>query len=96
MRAAQRQALVAIAALMVVLGAVLAGVFQLLVVRRQRRMTAVATRVVGGEFELEIVPSADDELGEFETLFEQFRMLFVELIGQAQQRATGTDGRGGR
>jgi HAMP domain-containing protein len=96
MRAAQRQALVAIAALMVVLGAVLAGVFQLLVVRRLRRMTAVATRVVGGEFELEIVPSADDELGEFETLFEQFRMLFVELIGQAQQRATGTDGRGGR
>jgi hypothetical protein len=41
--------------------------------------------VVGGEFELEIVPSADDEVGAFEVLFEQFRLLFVELIGQAQQ-----------
>jgi hypothetical protein len=52
--------------------------------------------VVGGEFDLEIVPSAEDEIGTFETLFEQFRMLFVELIGQQSQshRATGTTGRG--
>jgi HAMP domain-containing protein len=96
MRAAQRQALLGVALLTVVLAVVLGGVFQWLVVRRLRRMTEVATRVVGGEFELEIVPSADDELGEFETLFEQFRMLFVELIGQAQQRATGTDDRAAR
>jgi histidine kinase family protein len=99
MRAAQRQALLAVAVVMLVLAVVLGVVFELLVVRRLRRMTAIATRVVGGEFDLEIVPSADDELGEFETLFEQFRMLFVELIGEAQQRATGTGGpppRGGR
>ncbi len=98
MRTARLQAILAVIGLTVVLGLVLVGVFQVLVVRRLQSMIRVATRVVGGEFDLEIVPSAEDELGEFETLFEQFRMLFVELIGHAQQAtgAGGRDVRGGR
>jgi HAMP domain-containing protein len=96
MRSAQWQAVLGATVLMIALGGILAAVFQLLVVRRLRKMIAVANRVVGGEFDVEIVPSADDELGEFETLFEQFRILFVELIGHAQQRATGTADRSAR
>jgi HAMP domain-containing protein len=90
LRAAQVQAILGAVVLMIALGAVLVMVFQVLVVRRLNKMIRVATRVVGGEFETEIVPSGQDELGEFETLFEQFRMLFVELIKHAQ-RPSGTD-----
>ncbi len=95
MRTARLQAVLAVIGLMVLLGLILVAVFQILVVRRLKSMIRVATRVVGGEFDLEIVPSAEDELGEFETLFEQFRMLFVELIGTVQQ-TTGTGGRESR
>ncbi len=95
MRSGQRQAVLGVVVLMFVLAGLFYLVFQLLIVRRLQHMIHVATRVVGGEFDLEIVPSADDEIGTFETLFEQFRMLFVELIGQAQ-RGTGTTGRGGK
>ncbi len=90
MRSAQLQAILGLIGLMLLLAIILVLFFQLLVVRRLREMIRVATRVVGGEFDLEIVPSAHDELGEFETLFEQFRMLFVELIAHAQG-SNGTD-----
>lgn len=95
-RSAQVQAIVGVAVLMALLGGLLVAVFHLLVVRRLRSMIDVATRVVGGDFDRQIVPSAQDEIGEFETLFEQFRMLFVELIGHTQRGATGTGGHGGR
>ena len=95
LRGEERQAILAVVGIMAVLAALLMIAFHVLVVRRLQRMIRVATRVVGGEFDLEIVPSAHDELGELETLFEQFRMLFVELIGQAQQ-STGTSGPHGR
>jgi HAMP domain-containing protein len=83
-----RSRLVAIATmmvLMVILALVLIAVFQVLVVRRLERMTQVATRVVGGEFGLEVQPAARDEIGAFETLFEQFRILFVGLLDQTQR-----------
>lgn len=92
MRLNQRQAVMGVVALMALLAALIIAVFQVLVVRRINRMVDVATRVVGGEFDLEVVPSAEDEIGTFETLFEQFRLLFVELIDRAR-RATGTTGR---
>jgi hypothetical protein len=40
----------------------------------------VATRVVGGDYETEIRVSSDDEVGQFEQLFEQFRRVFVDLL----------------
>jgi methyl-accepting chemotaxis protein len=96
MSASRRHAIVTMLVLMVVLALVLLGVFQALVVRRLERMTKVATRVVGGAFDLEVVPAANDEIGAFETLFEQFRVLFVGLLEQTQREERPTDERARR
>lgn len=96
MSESRRHAVVTMVVLMLVLALVIIGVFQLLVVRRLQRMTLVATRVVGGEFDLQVVPAANDEIGAFETLFEQFRTLFVEVLGQVQGgQGTGSRSAGG-
>jgi len=51
-----------------------------LVFRRLQHIIAVATRVVGGDFETEIQSDSSDEIGQFEQLFEQFRRVFVDLL----------------
>jgi histidine kinase family protein len=51
-----------------------------LVFRRLEHIIVVATRVVGGDYESEIKVSSDDEVGQFEQLFEQFRRVFVDLL----------------
>lgn len=51
-----------------------------LVFRRLDRIIVVATRVVGGDYNSEIAVSADDEVGQFERLFEQFRRVFVDVL----------------
>jgi HAMP domain-containing protein len=51
-----------------------------LVFRRLEHIIDVATRVVGGDYESEIKISSDDEIGQFEHLFEQFRCVFVDLL----------------
>lgn len=51
-----------------------------LVFRRLEHIIVVATRVVGGDYETEIRVSSDDEVGQFEQLFEQFRRVFVDLL----------------
>jgi len=96
MSESRQHAIVTMVVLMAVLALVLIGVFQALVVRRLERMTRVATRVVGGEFDLEVVPAAGDEIGAFETLFEQFRVLFVALLEQTQGEERSRDERAGR
>jgi HAMP domain-containing protein len=85
-RRSQTQATVAIVGLMLLVGFGMILVFDRLIVVRLERMTEVATRVVGGEFQTEIVPSADDEIGRFEGLFEQFRTIFVGLVSELEQR----------
>jgi|GEM_PF-1092301 len=98
MNKSRQHAIVTMMVLMVILAFVLIGVFQALVVRRLEKMTRVATRVVGGEFNLEVVPAANDEIGAFETLFEQFRVLFVGLLEQTQgeERSKDKSAGGGR
>lgn len=98
MNRSRQHAILTMSAMMILLALVLIGVFQVLVVRRLARMTQVATRVVGGEFNLEVVPAAKDEIGAFETLFEQFRVLFVGLLEQTQgeERSKDESARGGR
>jgi len=62
-----------------------------LVFRRLERIIVVATRVVGGDYHTEIQVSSDDEIGQFERLFEQFRCVFVDLLTQpsaAQEKGT--------
>jgi HAMP domain-containing protein len=56
-----------------------------LIFRRLQHIIRVATRVVGGDFETEIVVDSDDEIGQFEQLFEQFRCVFVDLMASVSQ-----------
>jgi len=56
-----------------------------LVFRRLDQITVVATRLVGGDYETEIRVSSDDEVGQFEQLFEQFRRVFVDLMAHVPE-----------
>ncbi len=56
-----------------------------LVFRRLSHIIMVATRVVGGDYESEISVGSDDEVGQFEQLFEQFRRVFVGLLQQTPE-----------
>lgn len=56
-----------------------------LVFQRLNHIIAVATRVVGGDYLTEIRVSSDDEVGQFELLFEQFRRVFVDLLGHVPE-----------
>ncbi|MGO9088017.1 MAG: cache domain-containing protein [Candidatus Sulfotelmatobacter sp.] len=51
-----------------------------LIFRRLDHIVVVATRVVGGDYKSEIRVSSDDEVGQFEQLFEQFRRVFVDVL----------------
>ncbi len=56
-----------------------------LVFRRLEHIILVATRVVGGDYESEIRVDSDDEVGQFERLFEQFRCVFVDLLAHVPE-----------
>jgi len=56
-----------------------------LVFRRLEHIIAVATRVVGGDYESEILVRSDDEVGQFEQLFEQFRRVFVDVLAHVPE-----------
>jgi len=51
-----------------------------MIFRRLDHMIEVATRVVGGDYGTEIQITSDDEVGQFEQLFEQFRRVFVDVL----------------
>ncbi len=59
---------------------VVLGLLNRLVFRRLTHIIRVATRVVGGDYKSEITVSSNDEVGELELLFEQFRQVFVDLL----------------
>jgi methyl-accepting chemotaxis protein len=83
------QGFLAIVLLMGLAGVVMCVLFNRLIVVRLERLIRVATRVVGGEFDLEVVPSARDEVGKFEELFEQFRRVFVDLVRNVEEQPVG-------
>jgi HAMP domain-containing protein len=56
-----------------------------LVFRRLQHIIRVATRVVGGDFESEIKIDSGDEVGQLELLFEQFRRVFVDVLGHVTE-----------
>jgi len=56
-----------------------------LVFRRLEHIVVVATRVVGGDYESEIQVRSDDEVGQFEQLFEQFRRVFVDVLSHVPE-----------
>jgi HAMP domain-containing protein len=51
-----------------------------LVFQRLEHITTVATRVVGGDYTTAIQMGTDDEVGQFEKLFEQFRLVFIDAL----------------
>jgi len=56
-----------------------------LVFRRLEHIITVAIRVVGGDYQLKIEVSSDDEVGQFEHLFEQFRQVFVDVLAHVPE-----------
>src|SRR5579863_1086365 len=56
-----------------------------LVFRRLEHIIVVATRVVGGDYGTEIQVGSDDEVGQFEQLFEQFRCVFVDVLAHVPE-----------
>lgn len=82
MKAMQTKAIALIVALMIIISAVIIVMFNKLIITRLNNMIEVATRVVGGDYNTKIIPSANDEIGKFESLFEQFRTVFVSLVDE--------------
>ena len=73
--------LVSLTVVSLVLGTVLIlTLLNRLVFRHLRQIITAAARVVGGDYESEIHVESDDEVGQFEQLFEQFRCVFVEVL----------------
>lgn len=48
--------------------------------KRLKHILTAATRLVGGDFETEIKTDSEDEVGQLEQLFEQFRNIFVSVL----------------
>ncbi len=65
-----------------------------LVFRRLDHIVVVATRVVGGDYKTEIRVSSDDEVGQFEQLFEQFRQVFVDVLAHVPELQEKESGKG--
>ncbi|MDD5772064.1 MAG: cache domain-containing protein [bacterium] len=57
-----------------------------LIFSRLHSMNEAAIRVVGGDYDFPIKVHNDDEIGEFESLFEQFRVVFVDTIKQISSK----------
>jgi methyl-accepting chemotaxis protein len=76
--------------LMSIAGLVAGSLFVLLLLnhlifRRLQQIIVVATRVVGGDFESEIQVRSQDEIGQFEQLFEQFRRVFIDVLASVPE-----------
>lgn len=80
MQSVRTSAIIAIVILMVFISIVIAALLNSLVFTRLSKTMDVATRMVGGDYETQIVPGSDDEVGRLELLLEQFRNVFVNTI----------------
>jgi methyl-accepting chemotaxis protein len=78
-------------ALIVVVCAVLLVLLSSLVFRRLKEITRVATRLVGGDYQTPVVISRPDEIGRFEQLFEQLRLVFVNLLEEYERVSQASD-----
>lgn len=56
-----------------------------LVFRRLEQLRGEAVRAVGGDYESKIKIRSDDEVGQVESLFEQFRLLFVHALSSVPE-----------
>lgn len=86
MKAMQTKVIVAILLLVCIISIFLIFIMNSLVIKRLNNMINIATMVVGGAYNTEIAASSDDEIGQFESLFEQFRIVFVNLIKDFEEK----------
>jgi HAMP domain-containing protein len=87
MRQSQRITVGVVTGLIALCSVILIALFQRLIFRRLAEIARVATRVVGGDFVTPIPITAQDEVGRFEELFEQFRQVFLSVLSEAQAHA---------
>jgi HAMP domain-containing protein len=78
-------------ALIVVVCVVLLLLLSRLVFRRLQEITRVATRLVGGDYQTPVTISRPDEIGRFEALFEQLRLVFVNLLEEYERVSREND-----
>jgi methyl-accepting chemotaxis protein len=78
-------------ALIVVVCVVLLLLLSSLVFRRLAEITRVATRLVGGDYQTPVTSSKSDEIGHFEELFEQLRLVFVNLLEEYERVSREND-----
>jgi len=88
MRQTQNRLVLLIAVAMLAGAILLLSLLTRLVFRRLEHIIAVATRVVGGDYQTEIRVSSEDEIGQFERLFEQFRCVFVDVLSHLPEFQT--------
>jgi len=86
MKSMQSKVMAFIVVLMVAILGILVYMIHRLVIKRLDRLVDVATVVVGGDYNTQIVPSSNDEIGQFEALFEQFRKVFVNLVKDMEDK----------
>jgi hypothetical protein len=78
--------LISVAVVSLTLGTVLILVLlNSLVFSRLRSIISTATHVVGGGYDSAIKVSSDDEVGQIEMLFEQFRSVFVDVLSHVPE-----------
>lgn len=75
-------------------GMLILALLNRLVFDRLDHIIVVATRVVGGDYESEIKVGSDDEVGQFEQLFEQFRRVFVDVLAHVPEFGESAAGKG--
>ncbi len=80
MKATEMRVLTAVGITMLVIILLFIFVLNKLIFKKLDNIVSVATRVVGGDFEKQIIPGEQDEIGKFESLFEQFRQVFVNML----------------
>jgi HAMP domain-containing protein len=62
-----------------------------LVFRRLDHITRIATHLVGGDYHTPVEVHSHDEIGLFETLFEQLRLIFVNLLEEYEKATSSKD-----
>jgi HAMP domain-containing protein len=94
LQSVKRWTLGATAALIVLICLVLVTLLTRLVFRRLAEITRVATRLVGGDYQTPVAVSAQDEIGRFEALFEQLRLVFVNLLEEYEKATSSSEPKG--
>ncbi|OQY04257.1 MAG: hypothetical protein B6I20_03405 [Bacteroidetes bacterium 4572_117] len=82
MNATKTKVIFSVIAIMIAAIFIIFFILDRLVFKRLKALVTVATRVVGGDYNAKVNSNSNDEIGEFETLFEQFRQVFVNLMAE--------------